>query len=303
MTIFDSPVVILANGAARCEIAPHAGGAIAGFWWEQEGERVDWLRPAGPGAVPRGDAQQMGCFPMIPYGNRIRGGRFLFCGREVVEEPAAPGASHAADGHGWRRRWAVVERDDHHLTLVYEHAPDAWPWPYRARQRFVLTPEALSVTLEIENLSDGLMPAGLGFHPFFPRTPDAVLEADASGVWLTDEEALPTERTAVPAQWNLSAGKRVADLALDHVFTGWRGEARIVWPERGASLTLNAAPPLMSFLAVETPQDRDFFCIEPVSHCADAINLAREGMADTGLRVLAPNVSRATTMVLRPVLH
>lgn len=302
MTILDSSVITLANGTARCEIAPRAGGAIAGFWWERGGRRIDWLRPASPAAVGRGDAQEMGCFPMVPYGNRIRDGRFLFCGREVVETPASPGASHALHGHGWRRDWTVAERGEDFLALSYEHAPDSWPWLYRARQVFRLADEALTVTLEIENLSDGLMPAGLGFHPFFPRTPGATVTAQVSKVWLTDDEILPTERTAVPPAWDLSAGPRVAELALDNVFTGWTGEAMIAWPESGARLALGATQPLISFLVVYTPRDGDFFCVEPASHCADAVNLAREGVADTGLRVLAPSVRRAATMTLRPSL-
>jgi aldose 1-epimerase len=113
---------------------------------------------------------------------------------------------------------------------------------------------------------------------------------------------MPTERTAVPPGWDLSAGRRVADLALDNVFTGWSGEAVVTWPERAARLSLNATQPLLSFLVVYTPRERDFFCVEPASHCTDAINLAREGVADTGLRVLAPNARRGATVTLTPQL-
>jgi aldose 1-epimerase len=298
MTMVASGVVTLTSGPARCQIAPGAGGAIAGFWWEKEGRRIDWLRPASPAAVARGDAGEMASFPMVPYGSRIRHARFLFCGREVVEAPAA--GSHALHGHGWRRSWAVVERAESRLVLEYEHPADAWPWPYRARQSFALTSEALEITLELENRSEALMPAGLGFHPFFPRTPDATVAAQTSGVWLTDAEMLPIEHAAVPPGWELARGRRVADLALDNVFTGWAGDAVMTWPERGARLRLSATQPLMSFLVLYTPRGRDFFCVEPASHVTDAINLAREGVAETGLRVLAPEARRAAHMTLRP---
>lgn len=299
--IIDHGTVTLASGLASCEVAPRAGGAVAGFWWKLGDERIDWLRPAAPAAVARGDARQMGCFPVVPYGNRIREGRFLFCGREVIESPA-PETRHAMHGHGWRADWAVVERGEDRLVLEYQHAPSAWPWSYRARQSFALTPEALSVTLEIENLSDDLMPAGLGFHPFFPRTPDATVEAATAGVWLTDAEILPTEKTALPPGWDLAQGRRIAELALDNVFTGWSGSAMIAWPERRARLALEASQPMLSFLVVRTPRERDYFCVEPASHCTDAINLAREGVPDTGLRVLAPGARRSATVTLRPEL-
>jgi aldose 1-epimerase len=299
MTILGNGVVTLSCGPAACAIVPRAGGAVAGFWWERAGKRFDWLRPAPPRAMAVGDAETMACFPLVPYGSRIRDGRFLFCGREVVEPPAGE-ARHAVNGHGWRRGWRVRERGENRLVLEYEHEAAAWPWTYRARQTFQLTSETLVLGLEVENLSDDLMPAGLGFHPSFPRRPAAVVSAATSGVWLADAECLPTEKTTVPAAWDLAEGRALADLALDHVFTGWSGRAAIAWPDQGASLALEACHPLLSFLAVETRPETESFCLEPVSHCADAINLARHGVADTGLRVLAPGARRTAKLTLRP---
>ena len=301
--LVDNGVITLTSETATCEVAPRAGGAVAGFWWKRDGRRIDWLRPASASAVARRDAEQMACFPMIPYGNRIRDGRFTFCGREVVETSAVAHTRHAIHGHGWRQDWQVMERGEDHLVLEYEHAPDAWPWPYRARQSFALTPETLTLTLEIENLADELMPAGLGFHPYFPRTPQATVTAAAAGVWLTDAEILPTERTAVPPGWDLAEGRRIAELALDNVFTGWNGPATVAWPERQARLAIEATQPLLSFLTVYTPPKTDYFCVEPGSHCTDAINLAREGIAETGLRVLAPGARRSARVTRRPELN
>lgn len=300
MTFVASGVVTLSSGAARCQIAPGAGGAVAGYWWESGGRRIDWLRPASSAAVAQGEAGEMASFPMVPYGSRIRDARFLFCGREVVETPGDGERRHALHGHGWRCGWAVVERGEDRLVLEYEHAAGAWPWPYRARQSFALTPEALEMTLELENRSDALMPAGLGFHPFFPRTPEVTVTARTNGVWLNDAELMPTEHAAVPPGWDLAGGRRIAALALDNVFTGWSGEAVVTWPEHRARLRLSAMQPLLSFLVLYTPRDRDFFCVEPASHVTDAVNLAREGVPDTGLRVLAPSVCRAARMSLRP---
>jgi aldose 1-epimerase len=121
-------------------------------------------------------------------------------------------------------------------------------------------------------------------------------------VWLTDAEVMPTERTRVPPGWDLADGRRVADVALDNVFTGWTGEAVVRWPEREAELRIAASQPLLSFLVVYTPPQRDFFCVEPASHVTDAVNLAREGVPETGLRVLAPNACRRATMRLQPEL-
>jgi galactose mutarotase-like enzyme len=42
------------------------------------------------------------------------------------------------------------------------------------------------------------MPAGLGFHPFFPRTPPTVVRARVGGLWLTDDEVLPLRHLEPP---------------------------------------------------------------------------------------------------------
>ncbi len=48
-------------------------------------------------------------------------------------------------GTAGRRRGASSARADDSLTLEYDHAADAWPFPYRARQDFGLTDDALEV--------------------------------------------------------------------------------------------------------------------------------------------------------------
>ena len=52
----------------------------------------------------------------------------------------------------------------------------------------------------------------------------------------------------------------------------------------------------LSFLVVYTPAGEDFFCVEPVSNCTDAFNLAAQGRADTGMRVLPPGETMHTTI-------
>jgi len=132
MTIIGEGVVALTCGDAACTIVPRAGGAIAGFWWESDGARLDWLRPASPAAVAGGDGTGMACLPLVPYGSRMRKGRFVFCGREVVEALPDPGSRPCIHGNGWRRDWRVVEHGEDRLVLEDEHRPDAWPWAYRA---------------------------------------------------------------------------------------------------------------------------------------------------------------------------
>jgi aldose 1-epimerase len=52
-------------------------------------------------------------------------------------------------------------------------------------------------------------------------------------------------------------------------------------------VTVTSAPPL-DFLVLHAPAGTPYACLEPVSHAADAFNLAANGIAGAGARRLAP---------------
>jgi aldose 1-epimerase len=76
-------------------------------------------------------------------------------------------------------------------------------------------------------------------------------------------------------------------LGLDQGFGGWDGSVHAIWPEHGVGLGIHGGAAL-GHLIVFTPQDRDYVCLEPVSHCIDADNLAARGVTGTGHRLLEP---------------
>ena len=266
----------------KLEVVPHAGGIVSAFWSETPAGRFEWFR-SGAG----GDALSAACFPLVPYSNRIRHGRFRFGGQAFTLPLNFGDHPHSIHGHGWKAPWRVVEQGAGRLHLVYRHDADAWPYDYEARQAFHLAPDSLTIELSVRNLSDESMPAGLGLHPYFPLRARATLRAEVDAVWLTDDEVMPTERVSPPPRWELSRGAEIDGMAIDNGFDGWRGAARIDWPDDGASLTIAADEPLGK-LVVFAPPGGDFFCVEPVSHVTDAFNMAADGASDTGMRVLKP---------------
>lgn len=294
-------LVELREGGAQALVAPGIGGALAAFRWQHGGEVIDWLRPTSAEPIATRDAGAMACFPLVPFSNRVRAGRFTFQGRDVAL-PVTPGDPNFEHGHGWRQPWTVAAQGPAHATLRYRHAPDRWPWAYEATQRFALANGALAVTVELRNLAAGPMPAGFGLHPYFPATPAARVETRVGGMWETDAEVLPTRHAPVAPE---ALPIRVAETALDNVFTGWSRRATIVWPERGAALDLDADAPL-DFLVMYTPPGEAFFCAEPVSNATDAFNsplpARRDGEAGSGLIVLAPGETAAATVRFRPRL-
>ena len=185
-------------------------------------------------------------------------------------------------------------------TIEYDHRADAWPFPYRARQQFLVTDDELRVTLSVENRGHDTMPVGLGLHPYFPRTARCHLSAEVAAMWATDDEVMPTSLTVADPRLG-DAGLPISTTALDNVFTGWQRQATIVWPEHRAALRVDADLPL-DFLVVYTPAGEDFFCVEPVSHCTDAFNLAGLGRSDTGMLTLQSGAVVAASVRFRPSL-
>jgi aldose 1-epimerase len=294
-------VIDLRAGRARLGVAPGIGGSIAYYRWIEGTTEQDWLRPTTPEDLLHGTADRLACFPLVPFSNRVRGGRFAFGGRDIRLPLNQLPQPHAEHGHGWQARWAVVERGDDRLALAYEHPSDAWPFPYRARQEFVLSPDELHVTLSIENCGREAMPVGLGLHPYFPRTAHCRLRADVEAMWATDDEVMPTSLTGADPRLANGDGLPVSGTALDNVFTGWRHAATIAWPERRAGLRIDAGAPL-DFLVVYTPPGEDYFCVEPVSHCTDAFNLAGCGRRDTGMLTLESGATLPVSTRFRPSL-
>jgi galactose mutarotase-like enzyme len=182
-------LISISDHVATVEIAAAAGGALASYRWRQNGSVVDWLRPADAAAISRRDAGAMACFPLVPYSNRVRGGRFAFADR-TIELPTGPDDPHHEHGHGWRRPWTVVWHEAGAVVLRYLHAADSWPWSYEAEQAISLLDGRLCMTISLRNLSEAPMPAGFGLHPYFPSTPWTHLQAPVSGMWETDTEPI-----------------------------------------------------------------------------------------------------------------
>ena len=287
----------LAAGNLRAEIFPGIGGSLGGFWSETGDGPTDWMRRAGADEIAAGDARGMACYPLVPFSNRIRDGRFTFEGHDVQLPLNFLPHPHVIHGHGWQAPWQVVEASETMADLEYRHEADAWPWPYLAEQRFHLSDEALTIAISLTNLGDTAMPAGIGLHPHFPRDRETTMSGSVEGFWESDAEVMPTRLVHAEPVWPADKPLQVDHVALDSCFTGWGKTLEIRWQGRG--LRMEALGPLDD-LIVFTPPGQSFFCAEPVSHIIDAVNLAGT-RDDTGLVALAPGETLDATVGFRPL--
>ena len=135
-----------------------------------------------------------------------------------------------------------------------------------------------SITVDIAQ------PVGLGWHPYFPKRQRSRLHLECEGRWEPDAAQLPVRKLA---QSGIDGD--VQHLDYDHCFDGWRGTARI----RDEKMSLQISSDLRR-VVVYTPPQRDYFCVEPVSHVSNAIHMADPSAH--GLRSVAPGASTEAWM-------
>jgi aldose 1-epimerase len=290
--VSPAELVTLAAGDSRLLVYPGIGGAIARYTWRG----TDVLRPAPDEAIRDRRVRQMGCYPLVPYSNRIGHGRLAFAAQLFTLRPNFPPEPHAIHGLGWQRPWTVRSQGPATVALHLQHAPDAdWPFAFEATESFELASRSLRAAIGIRNADTRAMPAGLGFHPYFPARSRARLQAEWQGVW-TGAGELPTGHGPVPPQWDFRAPRPAGPWVVDHCFTGWARRAVLDYGTHRVVLT--ASEPLERIVCFAPGDGRDFIALEPVSHAPDAFALAAAGRSDTGMRVLAPGESFEASMAV-----
>jgi aldose 1-epimerase len=250
-----SAVVQLQQGPLRLALRADCGGAIAGLWLDG----LPVLRSSEPQDLQ--EVRAAGCFALVPYSNRIGQRQFDWRGRHYTlasnsDEP------HTLHGVAWLHAWQVIQRSSQRVTLAYTHPSDAhWPFAFHVEQVFELKPDSLRIALLATNIDARETPMGLGWHPYFVRRARSRVHLELSHRWDADAGKLPLRRVA---QNTLDAD--VAVLDLDNCFDGWSGPARI----RDERLSLRMSSSL-THAVVYTPRDRNYFCVEPVSHVNNAL--------------------------------
>lgn len=286
-------MLTLTSGASSLVVAPEYGAGITGWMLGA----TPLLRRALAQASTGGDPHAMGCFPLLPYGNRLGHARFAWRGTEYTLKRNFGDQPHTIHGAGWQRRWAVAEASSRSVTLTLDHQPDqSWPFAFEAIVAYALEGTGLKVTMSLTNRHHAPAPAGIGLHPFFPKAYSPELRFLASGVWTNGADSLPLRHGALPEEWRHHEPRPVLASRLDNCFTGWSGSADIL--AGPASLRMEASEAFRN-VQVFTPIWADFFCVEPVSHVPDALNRP-DLSADQAMDVLAPGETLVGNIHLRP---
>jgi aldose 1-epimerase len=261
-------------GDWRLALRPDLGGCIAGLWLGDTAV----LRSTEPADLS--SSRTSGCYPLVPYSNRVGHRRFRWQGQDHTTARNLDDNPHSVHGVAWQRPWSVVSRSTDQAELQLVHTPDAhWPFAFTVRQRFVLTTDALEVHLHFTNQHTDAQPVGLGWHPYFPKRAHSRLDIELSTRWDSDTLGLPTQAVPQPG-----IHRAVQALDFDNCFGGWTGPA-LIGDETMALKLMSSAP----YLVVFTPDAKPYFCLEPVTHVNNAIQMTDP--AAHGLKTVAPGAT------------
>jgi aldose 1-epimerase len=291
-------ILELAQGPARVRLAPALGGRVTCLRLAcGTADPVDILHPFPEVETDLLRWPKGGLYPLVPYWGRIREGRLATADGVVRLRPHPDAMPHTLHGPAHRHPWRIDWASETAARLLYEHAGDEdWPWRFRASLTVALpTPERCELALALENAGELSMPAGVGFHPYFASAETTRLVLDAGRDWPMDGAHLSLPVPGDPIAWDGAVNGPVTRQIVN-----WSGRARLCRPE--TDILLEAGSEL-GCLVLHRPLAAKFLCLEPVSHVADASNLAAAGAGGSGARSLAAGERLVTSLAIIVARH
>lgn len=295
-------LLTMESESLRLQVLPEAGASIVSLAVRKNGQWLPLMRETPPEALKKKNSSAMASFILAPFSNRLAEAKFRFEGKTWPLEANAEGG-YAIHGAVRKRPWQVASSSPRTTRLTFESAsfPDMdFPFPFRTAITYGLDETTMSATISLTNSGHGRMPAGFGFHPYFNRTladPDELVELQARFAGAYEGLAPTTGPRPLVTKEDFSAARILPAAGFDTCFAGWDGKARLSWPGSAISADIECDDPLRH-LILFTPPDESFFALEPVSNANNGFNLLADGIADTGVEILASGQSMAATFRL-----
>jgi aldose 1-epimerase len=268
--------------------------------WSEPGFETGNKRPSGSG-IPL----------LFPFPGRIGGAAFQFGGREYKLEPG-DAFGNAIHGFVFNRRWRVVEQSASRAVGEFQASVDdrsileRWPGDFRIRVSYEVGGRELIIEIQHQNTGDSPLPCGFGTHAYFRLPLSEGLDAEqtrvrvpATQVWHA-EQMLPTgQKLPAEGDLNLLDGAPLAGRKFDTYFTNFRPDVdglvrTMLADERGRTL-VQTSDAAFTQCIVYTPPHREAICLEPYTCLPDPFRMTAGGH-ETGLQILQPGESRATTI-------
>ncbi|MFD7838721.1 gluconokinase, GntK/IdnK-type [Streptomyces sp. NPDC059761] len=250
---------------------------------------------------------------LVPWPNRVAGGRYRFGGAEDLQLPLTEPENDNAI-HGLLRwvPWRLLARSEDAVTVGTTLFPQpGYPYRLEVRAEYRLGPEGLETTVISTNPGDTAAPYGVGQHPYLTVGTDlvdtALLTVPAGLRLSTDERGLPIgEEPVEGTAYDFRTARPIGEQRLDTAYTGLDRDpaghctVRLAHPSgrHGIDVRLVEGIRYVQVYTGDTLPEpgrrRRGVAIEPMSCPADAF---RSG---TALTVLQPGDSHVFRWVLAP---
>lgn len=252
------------------------------------------------------NGQQNGCSTerfnghiLLPFNDRIPGGRYRWNGEEYRFPPNDPDSGDAIHGLLYAMPLEVEAADcgeaAARAVLTRSICPaDAPGYPFSLFVRITscLLPGSFELNIEVRNTGRRPAPLTLGWHPYF-RLPgpggafgsidDLTLQLPADRYVAVNDDLLPTGETPPLAgsPYDFSRLRRIAESEMDIALRRTGNPALLAGD--GYRLEITAGP-VFAYWQVFTPPERDSIAVEPVSAATNAFN-----RPELGLQVMEPS--------------
>jgi aldose 1-epimerase len=214
---------------------------------------------------------------LLPWPNRLRGGRWQWQGRDLQLDVVSPTTPNAVHGLLSAQPWSVLGARASGVTVGTVLEPrSGYPFRLAAAIDYDLAPGRLDVTVRVRNAGDADAPFGVGMHPYLH------VGAEAEG-GLADAELSVPARTAMVVEGGLPTGERrpfdgavgrIGDRALDDPVTdlvrdddGW-ARVRLRGPAGALELAVDGSWPWLQVYSADTlpsGQRRRSLAVEPMT--------------------------------------
>lgn len=265
---------------------------------------VDVTCTYGDGVLP-----PKGCgTTLVPWPNRLAGGRYVFDGQTQQLALTEPDAGNAIHGLGRWARWTPVRQDVDLVTLGLDIVPQkGYPFEVRAEVTYSVHPErGLTVSLGARNTGTVRAPFGAGSHPYLATRGHALdevtLTLPATQGLVVDEHQVPVGVRTLAGDEDYRAGRVLGPARFDAGFTGLErdgsghGVAEVRTPSGGARLWCDPAfGYLQVFTVDEVTAGQPGIAIEPMSAAPNAFN------SGDGLVVLDPGAVWTGSWGIQPL--
>ena len=224
---------------------------------------------------------------LIPFPNRLKGGTYIFGGKQYRLDLNYPEENNACHGFIYDKQFTIekstAKADHASVTLVYHYDGFLPGYPFDCMIELEYTLAAgtgFRCHTCIKNLDRTPMPVGDGWHPFFTfykKIDDALLCLPARKKVETDERLIPTGELSACERFNVPDRIGAADLdtcfalvpdggtiRASDLYDGQRDINIRIWQETGKDR--------YNYLQVYIPPERDSIAIEPMTCSVNAFN-------------------------------